>query len=89
MPLVAAVIFDEWLKWAFAHPVAAAVRDEWWWQEPSDWEGGRWLDRPPEQSLTFVTRLFESPLAYLSCYSDEQIDQGLNFIAYRACSMHF
>ena len=81
--------FDEWLKWAFDHPVAAEVKDEWWWHLPDDCEGGRWLDRPPEQALTFVTTLFENPLASLSRYSDEQINQGINFIAYRACSKHF
>src|SRR6266851_5064369 len=67
--------FDEWLKWAFNHPVAAEVNDEWWLHVPGDWEDGGWLDRPPERALAFVTRLFENPLAYLSSYSDEQIDR--------------
>jgi hypothetical protein len=81
--------FDEWLKWAFDHPVPVEVNDEWWLHVPGDWEDGGWLDRPPERALAFVTRLFENPLAYLSCYSDEQIDQGIDFIVFRACSNHF
>jgi hypothetical protein len=47
------------------------------------------LDRPPQRALTFATKLFESPLAYLSIYSDAQIDQGLNFLVFRGCSNHF
>ncbi|MFZ2059742.1 MAG: hypothetical protein WAU82_01900 [Candidatus Binatus sp.] len=81
--------FDEWLMWVFDHPVAEETSDEWWWQEPDSDEGGRWLDRPPMQALTFVTRLFEDPLAYLSCYSDAQIDQGLWFIVGTTNSKHF
>jgi hypothetical protein len=82
--------FDEWLKWAFDHPVTELMgHDQWWWHVPRDWEGGIWLDRPPERALAFVIQLFENPLAYLSCYSDAQIDQGVNFIVSRACSKHF
>ena len=81
--------FDEWLKWVFDHPVAEKTSDEWWWHVPDGDEGGVWLDRPPEQALAFVTKLFENPLPSLSSYSDEQINQGINFIVYRACSTHF
>ena len=81
--------FDEWLKWAFDHPVAAQVKDEWWWHEPDADEGGRWLDRPPIQALTFVTRLFENPLPHLSLYTDAQIDQALWFIVSETNSKHF
>jgi hypothetical protein len=83
------VTFDEWLKWVFDHPVAENTSDEWWWHEPGDDEGGMWLDRPPERALAFATQLFENPLAYMSCYSDAQINQGINFIVFRACSKHF
>jgi hypothetical protein len=84
-----AVTFEEWVKWAFDHPVAAETKDKWWRGMPDDDEYGRLLDRPPQRALRFVTTLFESPLAYLSSYSDAQIDQGLNFIVFRACSNHF
>jgi hypothetical protein len=84
-----AVPFEEWVKWAFDHPVAAETKDEWWWGVPDEDEYGRLLDRPAQRALTFVTKLFESPLAYLSSYSDAQIDQGLNFIVFRACSNQF
>ena len=47
------------------------------------------MDRPPIQALTFVTRLFENPLASLSRYNDAQIDQGLWFIVHGANSKHF
>lgn len=83
------VSFDEWLKWAFDHPVAAKDEKEWYWDVPDVDEGGRWLDRPPVQALTFVTKLFENPLAYLSGYSDAQIGQGIWFIVFRSCSKHF
>jgi len=81
--------FDEWLKWVFDHPVAENTSDEWWWQEPDYDEGGRWLDRPPMPALAFVAKLFENPLQYLSCYSDAQINQGLDFIVSTSCSKHF
>jgi GTP-binding protein len=81
--------FDEWLKWVFDHPVASEGEKEWWWNEPDADEGGRWLDRPPVQALTFVTRLFENPVKHLSGYSDAQIDQGLWFIVSETNSKHF
>ncbi len=84
-----AATFDEWLKWVFDHPVASEGEKEWWWDEPDADEGGRWLDRPPIPALTFVTKLFENPLKYLSGYSDAQIDQGLWFIVSTANSKHF
>jgi GTP-binding protein len=80
--------FDEWLKWVFDHPVAGDKEKEWWFGEPDADEGGRWLDRPPIPALTFVTKLFENPLAHLSRYSDAQIDQGLWFIVHGANSKH-
>jgi hypothetical protein len=83
------VTFDEWVEWACDHPVAAEGGKEWWWHVPRDWKGGRWLDRPPEQALAYVAKLFENPVTYLSSYSDAQIDQGINFIVSRACSKHF
>lgn len=83
------VTFDEWLKWAFDHPVVAEGGKEWWQQLPDEDEGGIWLDRPPERSLAFATKLFENPLSYLSSYSDAQIGHGLWFIVYRTCSKHF
>jgi hypothetical protein len=86
----ASVTFDEWVKWVFDHPVPAKDAKEWWWYHlPDADEGGRWLDRPPERALTFATKLFENPLAHLSCYSDAQIGEGIWFIVYRACSKHF
>ncbi len=84
-----AASFDEWLKWVFDHPVAGDKEKEWWWAEPDADEGGRWLDRPPVQALTFVTKLFENPVGHLSRYSDGQIDQGLWFIVHGANSKHF
>jgi hypothetical protein len=84
-----AVTFEEWVQWAFDHPVAAETKDKWWRGVPDENEYGRLLDRPPQRALTFVSQLFENPLAHLSSYSDEQIDQGLNFIVFRACSSHF
>ena len=86
----ASVTFDEWLKWVFDHSVAAEdAKERWWSHLPSDDEGGRWLDRPPERALGFVTRLFENPVEYLSDYSDAQIGEGIWFIVFRACSKHF
>lgn len=85
----ATVTFDEWVKWAFDHPVAAKDAKEWWWSHlPDPDEGGRRLDLPSERALTFATKLFENPLAYLSCYSDAQIGEGIWFIVFRACSKH-
>ncbi len=80
--------FEQWVRWVFDHPVATDVKDEWWWKDRADDEGG-WLDRPPERALAFVISLFEDPTPYLSDYSDGQINQGLEFIVFSACSRHF
>ena len=86
----ASVTFDDWVKWALDHPVAAKAGDEWCTHLPDKHdEGGGWLDRPPERALGFVTKLFENPLAYLSSYSDAQIGEGIWFIVFRVCSKHF
>jgi len=86
----ASATFEEWIKWAFDHPVPEKDAKEWWWYHlPDADEGGRWLDRPPERALEFVSKLFENPVAYLSCYSDAQIGEGIWFIVFRACSKHF
>jgi hypothetical protein len=72
--------FDQWIKEIFDRP----VEEEWHASYHR-----RWLEQLPALGLAFVAKLFENPPAYLSGYSDEQIDQGICIIVSPLCSDHF
>ncbi len=78
--------FEGWVKWVFDRPVTEPA---WWWDEESEesewWE---WINKCPDQVVEFMTRLFEQPEQHLWEYSDEQLAQGLWFIASGDCSNH-
>ncbi|HKS71709.1 MAG TPA: hypothetical protein VJQ82_00850 [Terriglobales bacterium] len=74
------ISFDEWIKWVFDHPVTSP---EWYWQG-----GLRTVDNPAGQVVEFLGRLFEDPGRSTEEYSDEQLNQGLWFIADSSCSEH-
>ncbi len=76
--------FEAWVKWVFDRPV---TKPEWWWDDyESEWWD--WMEKCPSQVVDFMTRLFEQPKQHLWEYSDEQLAQGLWFIASGACSDH-
>ncbi|MGA9723835.1 MAG: hypothetical protein WBQ86_15360 [Candidatus Binatus sp.] len=75
--------FDHWVKSIFDRPT---VEEAW---HASYHDNGRWLEQSPAVGLEFVTKLFENPLAYLSGYSDEQINQGVYIIVNTSSSDHF
>ncbi|MDE2291764.1 MAG: hypothetical protein KGL53_06745 [Elusimicrobia bacterium] len=72
--------FEQWLTWAFDHPVA----DPAWYFGSDDWR------EPPHQvAVDYLTRVFESPDEHLGRFPDDQADQGLNMLLSPSCSGHF
>ena len=64
--------FEEWVAHVFDHEVK---EKEWYWSTDSDeWCGSS------ELTVKYLTQLFENPLKYLNCFSDEQIEQGIYYI---------
>lgn len=79
-------LFEQWVKWIFDHPV---VEPRWWFQlEAYDEQSALNETRDPDKTLDRMTRLFQSPLALLSDYSHQQIDQGFTFLVSASCSSH-
>lgn len=74
--------FEQWLRYAFDHPVNAHG-NAWYWDSDADW----W-DCPAAETVQFLTQTFENAATLLQPYSDAQLNQGLWFIASNACSNH-
>ena len=74
--------FDEWVLYAFDHPVDDH-RNAWYWNDDAEW----W-DCPSAQTVQFLTQAFENAATVLQPYTDAQLNQGLWFIASNACSNH-
>lgn len=72
--------FDAWVVHCFDHPVR---QPEWYF----DMEADVW-DAPNALTVEYLTRLFEDPAPRLDRYSDAQVNQGLWYIVYNACSSH-
>ncbi len=70
--------FEAWIAHCFDHP----VEDPAWHFEIDALE---W-SAPRAVTLAHLTRFFQSPSAVLGPYSDEQVDQGLWFIAHAGSS---
>ena len=74
--------FEEWLAFAFDHPVEEH-RNAWYWDpDASYWAG------PPAQTIEFLTEAFERSAEVLLPYSDAQLKQGLWFLVSNSCSDH-
>ena len=74
--------FDEWLHFVFDHPVDNS-RLEWYWDTGADW----W-DGPAARSAEYLSRTFENAENLFAPYSDDQLNQGLWYLASNACSNH-
>lgn len=72
--------YAQWLTWVFDHPVR---KKAWYWALDI-----QRYDRDAQQNVDYLTRLFNDPLAALAPYTDQQINQGLWFIADSSCSSH-
>lgn len=66
--------FDEWLNFAFDHPVASEPSKAWYWDYEWDWEA------EPEHILKYSIKLFTNPQVLLEKFSYEQINQGFWFL---------
>ena len=74
--------FEQWLAFAFDHPVNG-TKQEWYWDPESDW----W-DGPAADTIQFLTKTFENTAVVFQPYTNAQLNQGLWFIASNACSNH-
>ncbi|MEI6084893.1 MAG: hypothetical protein WCS70_11395 [Verrucomicrobiota bacterium] len=68
--------YEEWIRFAFDHPCIEHPSDD-PWHYTEEYE----FICDPGVVLRYYVRLFREPLPSLSAYSDEQIEQGLWFIA--------
>src|SRR5207249_6496983 len=68
--------YEDWIRFVFDHPVPADQSDkEWYFEE--DYA----FICDPNAVLGYYIRLFRDPWPALKPYTDEQIEQGLWFIA--------
>jgi hypothetical protein len=74
--------FEEWVIFAFDHPVDNS-RLEWYWDLDADW----W-DGPAALTVEYLTRAFENPESVFAPYSDSQLNQALWYLVSNACSNH-
>jgi hypothetical protein len=72
--------FETWIAHCFDHPVSTHA----WYLSP---HAPEW-DAPPELTLAYMTRLFNSPIESAGKFSDEQLNQGFWYLASNNCSDH-
>ncbi len=70
--------FEQWIAYVFDRPVKDPA---WYFAIDSDWWEGS-----PQEKVVFITRAFENAADVLQPFSDEQLNQGLWFIASNGCS---
>lgn len=66
--------FEDWIEFAFNHPVAEKTDDSWYWQDEWEWNGD------VEHIIKYCIRLFRSPNFLLEKYSSEQLNQGFWYL---------
>jgi len=64
--------FEEWVVHIFDHPVADPA---WHWDMNAEW----WSSAP-EETISYLTQLFENDGAILAPYSDAQLNQGFWYL---------
>jgi hypothetical protein len=74
--------FEEWVIFVFDHPIDCS-RLEWYWDIDADW----W-DGPAALTVEYLTRAFENTVSVFEPYDDDQLNQGLWYLASNACSNH-
>ncbi len=76
--------YEEWVIYVFDRPVSWDY-PEWYWDNEADW----WYSTAdPPRTLAYLTRLFEHIAEEAAPYSDDQMGQGLWYLASNACSEH-
>lgn len=75
--------FEQWLTYAFDHPVPLGDAKAWYWDIDAD----EW-DEDPADTIQFLTQAFENATVVFQPYSDAQLNQGLWFIVDNSCSNH-
>lgn len=78
------ISYERWVKHVFDHPVF----DYQWWFRGDEYAEEWDAKALPAMTLEYMTRLFMNPGFLLQKYRPAQIDQGLNYLAYNACSNH-
>lgn len=72
--------FDQWVIHVFDHECS---KPEWYFDIDSDYWDGTF-----DLTVEYLTRLFEDPVVCAQGYTDEQINQGFEYLASNACSTH-
>jgi hypothetical protein len=80
--------FERWVEFVFDHPVPVDQSESWYWNH--DFVSGEFWDdeQDPALTLTYLTRLFDSPTFLKDRYSGAQIDQGLYYLIDSGLSSH-
>jgi hypothetical protein len=77
--------FEEWVNYAFDHPVPQKDSEAWYWQlETDDWSPYE----DPRTTVCYLTQLFDAAPRMLQPFSDAQIAQGLMFLINNSLSDH-
>jgi hypothetical protein len=74
--------FEQWLAYAFDHPVDE-IKNAWYWDLDRDW----W-EETLQETIRFLTQAFENAEEVFKPFADAQLKQGLWFIADNSCSSH-
>src|SRR6266498_2338263 len=77
--------FEEWISYAFDHPVADPGQDDWHFDLDSDYWNP---SKQPEVTVAYLTRVFEQANTVLAPFSAAQVKQGFWFLVDNACSDH-
>ena len=80
MPALSDLSYDAWMEHSFSHEVRVHG-NPWFFDEDPPW----W-DPAPVVAVAYLTRLFASPEAPLTFFSDEQIAQGLTYLVSTSAS---
>lgn len=74
--------FEEWVAYVFDHEVK---KPEWYWDMERNW----WDElKYPGVTINYMTQFFQNANVLCTPYTDEQVNQGLWFMVYNACSNH-
>src|SRR5262249_9554542 len=77
--------FEQWVNFAFNHPLPDDGAPNWYHDIDNDSE--LWNpDEFPEETVDYLTRLFENATNVLAPFSDAQVNQGFWFLVDAACS---
>ena len=79
--------FEQWITYAFNHPVSECGKPGWY--HDMDYDGEWWNPTDyPETTIDYLASLFENAPTVLTLYSDAQVNQGFWFLVNNSCSDH-